>query len=99
MDASNDARNVHVRRGTKLEHFTIAYNSLEGMVSVAAGLFAGSVSLIGFGFDSLIEVTSGGASALASPSRCGCSPPGESRKDDASNYRLVFRRTLDLYTI
>jgi divalent metal cation (Fe/Co/Zn/Cd) transporter len=61
MDASNDARNVHVRRGTKLEHFTIAYNSLEGMVSVAAGLFAGSVSLIGFGFDSLIEVTSGGA--------------------------------------
>jgi divalent metal cation (Fe/Co/Zn/Cd) transporter len=61
MDTSNDARHVHVRRGTRLEYFTIAYNSLEGVVSIIAGLFAGSVSLIGFGFDSLIEVTSGAA--------------------------------------
>ncbi len=61
MDASISARNVHVRRGTRLEYFTIAYNSLEGLISIIAGLFAGSVSLIGFGLDSLIEVTSGGA--------------------------------------
>ena len=50
-----------VRRGRQLEYFTIAYNSAEGLVSIVAGLIAGSVSLIGFGLDSLIEVTSGAA--------------------------------------
>ncbi len=48
-----------VRRGRRLEYFTIAYNSLEGLVVVVAGLMAGSIALVGFGFDSLIEVTSG----------------------------------------
>ncbi len=55
------ARESEVRRGTRLQYFTIGYNSLEGLISIVAGLFAGSVSLIGFGFDSLIEVTSGAA--------------------------------------
>ena len=50
-----------VRRGRKLEYFTVAYNRLEGLVSIIAGLIAGSVSLIGFGLDSMIEVTSGAA--------------------------------------
>lgn len=35
---------------------TIAYNLVEGVVAVSAGLIAGSVSLTGFGFDSAIEV-------------------------------------------
>ena len=48
-----------VRRGRYLEYFTIGYNSLEGLIAVAAGLLAGSIALVGFGFDSLIEVTSG----------------------------------------
>jgi divalent metal cation (Fe/Co/Zn/Cd) transporter len=50
-----------VRRGRKLEYFTVAYNSAEGLISFVAGLIAGSVSLIGFGLDSMIEVTSGAA--------------------------------------
>jgi divalent metal cation (Fe/Co/Zn/Cd) transporter len=50
-----------VLRGKRLEYFTIAYNSLEGLVSIVAGLIAGSVSLVGFGLDSIIEVTSGAA--------------------------------------
>jgi len=50
-----------VRRGQRLEYFTIVYNSAEGLVSIVAGWIAGSVSLIGFGLDSLIEVTSGAA--------------------------------------
>jgi divalent metal cation (Fe/Co/Zn/Cd) transporter len=48
-----------VRRGRYLEYFTIGYNSLEGLIAVTAGLIAGSIALVGFGFDSLIEVTSG----------------------------------------
>jgi divalent metal cation (Fe/Co/Zn/Cd) transporter len=48
-----------VKRGRRLEYFTIGYNSLEGLVAVVAGLLAGSIALVGFGFDSMIEVTSG----------------------------------------
>jgi divalent metal cation (Fe/Co/Zn/Cd) transporter len=49
------------RRGRRLEYFTIAWNCLEGVVAVIAGLVAGSISLVGFGIDSFIEVTSGAA--------------------------------------
>lgn len=43
------------RRGLRLAQFTVAYNVAEGVVAVTAGLAAGLVSLIGFGFDSGIE--------------------------------------------
>ncbi len=49
------------RRGQRLEYFTIGWNILEGMVAIVAGVIAGSVSLVGFGIDSAIEVTSGAA--------------------------------------
>jgi divalent metal cation (Fe/Co/Zn/Cd) transporter len=48
-----------VGRGLKLEYFTIVYNSLEALVGLIAGFLAGSIALVGFSFDSLIEVTSG----------------------------------------
>ena len=54
-------REVYVRRGERLEYFTIGYNTLEGVTSIVAGLIARSVSLVGFGLDSIIEVTSGAA--------------------------------------
>ena len=44
-----------VDHGQRLEYFTIFYNSLEGLISLIAGWVAGSVSLIGFGLDSLID--------------------------------------------
>lgn len=52
-------RQAVARRGKQLEYFTIAWNSLEGLVAVVAGALAGSISLVGFGIDSFIEVTSG----------------------------------------
>jgi divalent metal cation (Fe/Co/Zn/Cd) transporter len=48
-----------VRRGRRLEYFTIGWNSIEGLLAVALGVVAGSISLVGFGLDSFIEVTSG----------------------------------------
>jgi len=54
-------RGAIVQRGRRLEYFTIAWNTLEGLVAIAAGAIAGSVSLVGFGIDSFIEVTSGAA--------------------------------------
>ena len=61
MASSNPVTNhAHaVARGQRLEYFTIAWNSLEGLIALLAGFLAGSVALVGFGFDSLIEVTSG----------------------------------------
>ena len=54
-------RSALARRGRRLEYFTIAWNCLEGLIGVAAGAMAGSISLIAFGIDSFIEITSGGA--------------------------------------
>lgn len=54
-----DERRAQVRRGRLLEYFTVGYNSLEGIVAIGSGLLAGSIALVGFGFDSVIEVISG----------------------------------------
>lgn len=54
-------RALLTRRARRLEYFTIVWNSLEGLVGVTTGALAGSVSLVGFGVDSFIEVTSGAA--------------------------------------
>ena len=50
-------RSALVRRGLVLNYATIGYNAIEALVSIVAGLVAGSVALVGFGFDSAIEVT------------------------------------------
>src|SRR3954471_5601427 len=54
-------RRASAEQGRRLEYFTIIWNSLEGLIAVSAGAFAGSISLVGFGVDSFIEVTSGSA--------------------------------------
>ena len=60
--ASQDViRRGQVRRGRRLEYLSIGWNSLEGVIAVGAGLVAGSIALVGFGFDSVIEVASGAA--------------------------------------
>src|ERR1700704_1469665 len=52
-------RPAAILRGRRLEYFTVVWNTLEGLVAVVAGIVAGSISLVGFGMDSFIEVTSG----------------------------------------
>ncbi|UCD13128.1 MAG: cation transporter [Thermoplasmatales archaeon] len=42
-----------------LSYFTVGYNIIEGVISIIAGLLAGSTALIGFGSDSFIESLSG----------------------------------------
>src|SRR2546422_6244366 len=54
-------RTTVIHRGRRLEYFTIGWNILEGLVAVVAGAIAGSISLVGFGIDGFIEVTSGAA--------------------------------------
>ncbi|MDO8589028.1 MAG: cation transporter [Armatimonadota bacterium] len=46
-------------RALLLSYITVAYNTVEGLVSIAAGILAGSAALLGFGVDSFFESLSG----------------------------------------
>jgi cation diffusion facilitator family transporter len=48
------------KRALFLSYFTVLYNIFEGIVSIVAGLLAGSIALVGFGADSFVESLSGG---------------------------------------
>lgn len=61
--AGAERQTVLRRRVRLLVAATITYNVVEAVVALAAGTVAGSVALIGFGLDSLVEVTSAGAVA------------------------------------
>ncbi|HEY0994834.1 MAG TPA: cation transporter [Gemmatimonadaceae bacterium] len=45
-----------VRRGQRLSWLTLGYNLLEGVIGIGAGILAGSIALVGFGVDSVIEL-------------------------------------------
>ena len=49
---------IHRRAGRKIEFLSIGWTALESVVGVIAGVLAGSVALISFGIDSMIEVAS-----------------------------------------
>jgi divalent metal cation (Fe/Co/Zn/Cd) transporter len=55
MNAHDAVREGHVRRGIALEVFTLSWMTVEATVAVAAGAIAGSVALLAFGIDSVIE--------------------------------------------
>ena len=77
-------RALLVRRGLQLTWATAAYNSLEAVLSIVAGLLAGSVALVGFGLDSVIELASAGAGIWRL--RSDASPHGRERVE-----RLALR--------
>lgn len=45
----------NLRKALRLEYFTITWNVIEAVVAIGAGIAAGSIALVGFGFDSSIE--------------------------------------------
>ena len=47
------------RRAQLLAAASVSYNVIEAVIAIAAGLVAGSVALVGFGLDSVVEVSSG----------------------------------------
>ena len=54
-----DQRRRLGRRAQLLAAASVSYNVVEAVVAVAAGMAAGSVALVGFGLDSVVEVSSG----------------------------------------
>ncbi len=47
------------KKALLLSYFTVAYNLVEGVVSLIFGYLAGSIALVGFGLDSFVESLSG----------------------------------------
>jgi divalent metal cation (Fe/Co/Zn/Cd) transporter len=47
------------RRARLLAGASVSYNLVEAVIAIGAGLAAGSVALVGFGLDSVVEVSSG----------------------------------------
>ena len=47
------------KRALWLSYLTVGYNILEGVLSLLAGWLAGSIALVGFGLDSVVESLSG----------------------------------------
>lgn len=47
------------KKALSLSYFTVGYNLVEGVVSLIFGYLAGSIALVGFGFDSFVESLSG----------------------------------------
>ncbi|HEY5876397.1 MAG TPA: cation transporter, partial [Ilumatobacteraceae bacterium] len=57
-DLTAERRRSLTRRVRLLVAATITYNVIEGIIAISAGTIAGSTALIGFGLDSVIEVSS-----------------------------------------
>lgn len=54
-----DRRRQLGRRTQLLAAASVSYNLIEAAIAITAGLAAGSIALIGFGLDSIVEVSSG----------------------------------------
>jgi len=59
FECSTGSPDGDTRKGRQLEYFTLGWNLTEAIVGIAAGVVAGSISLIGFAVDSIIESFSG----------------------------------------
>ena len=57
--ADPERRRVLTRRAQILAAASVSYNVIEAVIAITAGVVAGSVALIGFGLDSVVEVSSG----------------------------------------
>ncbi|MDA4115016.1 MAG: cation transporter [Thaumarchaeota archaeon] len=53
-----------LHRGLLLEYFSLSWMTVEAVVSIGAGIFAGSLALVAFGGDSIIELLSAYAVAM-----------------------------------
>jgi len=74
---------IHLqRKALLLSYGTVGYNLLEGVVSLAAGAWSGSIALVGFGLDSFVESLSGGVMIwrFARPGRL--TPAEEARREE-----------------
>ncbi len=78
-------RPAAVGRARALNRFSLAWNVTEAGLALAAGIAAGSISLVGFGLDSVVEVSASAALAW----RLAQEGKGCTQRDDRRATRLV----------
>ncbi len=78
-----------LRRGLRLEALTIAWNVIEAVVAIGAGLIAGSVALVGFGLDSTIETIAAAALYLRLRAEMRGATEAEAEAHEARALRVV----------
>src|SRR5260370_27471771 len=88
-----DVLALHRRAGRRIEFLSIGWTALESTVGIIAGLLAGSVALISFRIDSVIEV----ASSLVLVWRLRAASASEDREEFAHRFVGVCFLTLALY--
>jgi divalent metal cation (Fe/Co/Zn/Cd) transporter len=82
-------RSYLLRRGLRLEYFTVGWNLVEGIVAVLAASAAGSIALLGFGIDSFVETASGFILIWRLRSEQGSADPAAIARLDRRAHRLV----------
>jgi divalent metal cation (Fe/Co/Zn/Cd) transporter len=84
-DTAVATRPAAVRRAVFLNRVTLGYNAVEALIALTAGVFAGSVSLVGFGLDSVVEVSASLVLMwrLAAERRDGCTQETDARATKA----------------
>ena len=89
-------RDAARQRGLRLEYFTVLWALLEAIVGIAAAVAAGSVALMGFGIDSVIEVASASVLVWRLLAEQQARDHAAIRRLDAQAHRLV---ALSLYAL
>jgi divalent metal cation (Fe/Co/Zn/Cd) transporter len=59
VSSSATTRSLALRSALRLEYLTVGWNVVEASIGLVAGLVAGSIALVGFGGDSVVESLSG----------------------------------------
>lgn len=74
-------RPAALRRARLLNRVTLGWNVVEAVVALSAGVAAGSLGLLAFGLDSVVEVSGASVLAwrLAREERTGCTQPDDRR--------------------
>ena len=98
---SSDLSRPAVRTGVRLETLTVVWMLTEAAVALLAGITAGSVLLIAFGFDSIIELASGSVLLwrLFTELRGGDTEPIESIEHRATQFVAVTLVLLCVYVL
>jgi divalent metal cation (Fe/Co/Zn/Cd) transporter len=69
------------KKALRLSYFSVGYNVLEGAASLLAGSLAGSIALVGFGLDSVVESLSGGVMIWRFAHRHQLAPAEEAQRE------------------
>ena len=91
---TSDDRERLVRRAKALAWIGVGWHGIEAAIAVGAGVAAGSIALIGFGADSLVEAFAGFIVLWRFADRPRTSARGRASRPAADRHQLLLHRAL-----